>query len=94
MEMRGNMPNVNLNIESLTETQRIFFQKAQELQALTSTVDTTLAGTEWQSPAAEAFRQQWAQTFLPALRNVFAGLDTFQGEMLKQLERYRINEGL
>ena len=88
------MANVNLNIESLAETQRVFFQKAQELQALTSLVDSTLAATEWQSPAAEKFRQEWAQTYLPALRNVFAGLDSFQGDIAKQLERYRMNEGL
>ena len=88
------MANVNLNIESLAETQRVFFQKAQELQALTNLVDSTLAGTEWQSPAAEKFRQEWAQTYLPALRNVFTGIDSFQRDLAKQLEGYRTHEGL
>lgn len=88
------MAQVNLNIESLTETQRIFFQKAQELLDLTELVNTTLANTEWHSPAAENFRSQWNERHLPSLRGVHAALDGFQGEILNQLKRYEANEGL
>jgi hypothetical protein len=88
------MPNVELSIESLTQTHSSFVSQAQALNDLITTVTATLQNTEWHSPAAENFRNQWQQTYLPSLRNVHAGMEQFTLAVLQQLERYRANEGL
>ena len=88
------MAQVNLNIESLTATNQTFIQKAQELEDLTNFVNNTLQNTEWQSPAAEAFRSEWVQSYMPSLQNVQRAMVQYQTQIFQQLERYRANEGL
>jgi hypothetical protein len=88
------MANVELNIESLTQTHQSFVAQGQALNDLITSVTNTLQNTEWHSPAAETFRGNWQQTYLPALRNVHSGMENFTAAVLQQLERYKANEGL
>jgi len=88
------MSQVNLNIESLTATNQTFIQKAQELEDLTNFVNNTLQSTEWQSPAAEAFRGEWQQSYMPSLQNVQRAMVQYQTQIAQQLARYIANEGL
>lgn len=88
------MPNVELSIESLTNTHSTFVSQAQALNDLITSVTSTLQNTDWHSPAADAFRTQWEQTYLPSLRNVHQGMEQYTVAVFNQLERYRANEGL
>ena len=88
------VPNVNLNIESLQGTQQIFVNQSAALQELIGAVNNALQQTQWESPAATAFRGTWADSYYPNLQKVYDGMMQFQGLIAQQLQRYMENEGL
>lgn len=88
------MAQVNLNIESLEQTLSTFVSSHDTLETTTSTMNSTLASTEWQSPAAEAFRNSWDSDYYPTLKRIMDAVDQFNVDIRNQLDRYRQNEGL
>jgi len=88
------VPSVNLDIESLQNTQQVFVVQSENLQQLMNTVNNQLANTIWESPAASAFRATWAESYYPNLQKVYEGMTQFQQLVLQQLQRYMENEGL
>lgn len=60
------MTAVGGSLEEMTLLGKVFHDNAAQAQAIKSTVDTNLLTTRWTGPAAERFREQWAQ-FSPAL---------------------------
>jgi len=88
------MPSISLDFESLENTLQVFMGAHDTLSTTTQTMNSTLAGTQWQSPAAEDFRNSWNSTYQPNLLKIIAAIETFNGDVRNQLARYKSNEGI
>jgi uncharacterized protein YukE len=88
------MPNISVSTESLQSLLSSFTTAHDTLTTTTANMTSSLAGCEWQSPAAEDFRGAWRDQYQPSLAKLLGAIENFNGEIQKQLARYNANEGL
>ena len=65
--MSGMMGADLAQLDSLGKT---FIDQGQAVEALRLAIDGALGSTQWTGPAADRFRNEWAATFVPALRRL------------------------
>ena len=58
------------DLAQLDALRKIFTDQVQAVDVLRGAVDGTLGSTQWTGPAADRFRNEWASTFVPALRRL------------------------
>jgi hypothetical protein len=88
------MPNINLSTESLETLLTTYVNAHETLSTTTSQMSSTLDGTDWHSPAADAFRNAWHDTYYPNLSKLLVAVDGFNADIRNQLARYNANEGI
>lgn len=69
------MARIGAGIEQLAELKTTFDREAQTVESLLTTVSGRLADTDWEGPAADRFRAQWASEFEPSLRTLRTALE-------------------
>lgn len=65
--MNGMLGGDLAQLDALRST---FGNQVQAVDALRGAVDGALGSTQWTGPAADRFRNEWASTFVPALRRL------------------------
>jgi len=68
---------IGASLESMTQLKSSFDTNAQNVQTLTSDLDSQVAmisGGEWEGPAAQRFLEAWNSQFKPALQNLNTAL--------------------
>ena len=65
--MSGMMGGDLAQLDALRKT---FTDQVQTVDVLRSAVDGALGSTQWTGPAADRFRNEWASSFVPALRRL------------------------
>lgn len=65
--MSGMMGGDLAQLDALRKT---FTDQVQSVDVLRGAVDGALGSTQWTGPAADRFRNEWASTFVPALRRL------------------------
>lgn len=70
--MSGMMGADLAQLDSLRKT---FTDQGQAVEALRLAIDAGLGSTQWTGPAADRFRNEWASTFVPALRRLHDALN-------------------
>jgi hypothetical protein len=68
------MPAIGAEIDQLTSLKSCFDTQASNVNELTSQVRNQLAGTVWQGPASDRFRNAWAGEFEPMLKKLSTAL--------------------
>jgi WXG100 family type VII secretion target len=68
------MPVIGAEIEQLQSLKTCFDTQASNVNELTSAVRNQLAGTAWQGPAADRFRNAWSGEFEPMLKKLSTAL--------------------
>lgn len=74
------MATVGGVLEEMAQLGRIFRENSNKSQEIKSTVDNTLHGTTWTGPAADRFREAWAQ-FSPSLDQLRDALNEAAAEV-------------
>ena len=63
------------DLAQLDSLRRTFTDQSQAVDVLRGAVDGALGSTQWTGPAADRFRNEWASTFVPALRRLQEALN-------------------
>ena len=58
------------DLAQLDSLRRTFTDQVQAVDVLRGAVDGALGSTQWTGPAADRFRNEWASSFVPALRRL------------------------
>jgi WXG100 family type VII secretion target len=61
-------------LEQLATLRGVFDREAGSVEELTRSIRSQLAGTSWQGPAADRFRQAWEAEFEPNLSKLRTAL--------------------
>jgi WXG100 family type VII secretion target len=61
---------LQMNPEDLLNLRQVFDTQSEAVTSLQSAVQGAVDGTNWESPAANEFRNVWAGEFVPALNNL------------------------
>lgn len=88
------MPNISVSIESLEGLLSTYVAAHETLSSTSSNMSNALSSVEWQSPAAEVFRNAWNEEYHPNLVKLLDAVDHFNAEIRAQIGRYKANEGL
>ena len=63
------------DLAQLDSLRRTFADQGQAVDVLRGAIDGALGSTQWTGPAADRFRNEWAATFVPALRRLHDALN-------------------
>jgi hypothetical protein len=88
------MPSIRLDFESLENGLRTFQTSHDTLTGVTSTMNSTLAQIDWDSPAATQFRDAWNTKYYKQLQEIASAVQAFNSDLSNQLQRYKTNEGI
>lgn len=80
--------DITVSTESLEGLIQTFILERDNLLATTSNLTSQLESAQWQSPRATEFRAAWAEQYVPVLNNLIAALESYQGDVQTQLQRY------
>ena len=58
------------DLAQLDVLRKTFTDQVQAVDGLRGAVDGALGSTQWTGPAADRFRNEWASSFVPALRRL------------------------
>ncbi len=61
---------LQMNPEDLLNLRQVFDTQSEAVTTLQTSVQGSIDGTVWESPAANEFRNVWAGEFVPALNNL------------------------
>lgn len=59
-----------MNPEDLLRLRQTFDTQAEAVESLRGTIQNAIDSTVWESPAANEFRNLWANEFTPSLNNL------------------------
>jgi hypothetical protein len=68
------MARIGGELDQLVQLRGVFDREAQAVDDLTRAVRSQLAGTSWDGPAADRFRQQWDSDFEVSLSKLRTAL--------------------
>ena len=80
------MARIGGELEQLVQLRGVFDREAGTVDELTRTVRAQLAGTAWEGPAADRFRQMWDSEFEPSLSKLRTALQEAAGEVARRRE--------
>ena len=80
------MARIGGELEQLLELRGVFDREAEVVDELTRAVRSQLAGTSWEGPAADRFRQMWDGEFEPSLSRLRAALQEAAVEVSRRRE--------
>jgi uncharacterized protein YukE len=75
------MAQLGGNLEQLSALRATLQQQGQLLEQVAGTIRNQLSATEWHGPAAERFREGWANDFEPSLRRLQGALQEAGAEI-------------
>lgn len=80
------MARIGGELEQLVELKAVFDREAQAVDELTRAVRSQLAGTSWEGPAADRFRQMWESEFEVSLGKLRGALQEAAVEVSRRRE--------
>jgi WXG100 family type VII secretion target len=80
------MARIGGELEQLVQLRGVFDREASTVDELTRTVRSQLAGTIWEGPAADRFRQMWDSEFEPSLAKLRTALQDAAVEVARRRE--------
>jgi WXG100 family type VII secretion target len=80
------MARIGGELEQLVQLRGVFDREAATVDELTRTVRGQLAGTTWEGPAADRFRQMWDSEFEPSLAKLRTALQDAAVEVSRRRE--------
>jgi uncharacterized protein YukE len=80
------MARIGGELEQLVQLRGVFDREAQAVDDLTRAVRSQLAGTSWEGPAADRFRQMWDGEFEVSLAKLRAALQEAAVEVGRRRE--------
>jgi WXG100 family type VII secretion target len=80
------MARIGGELEQLVQLRGVFDREAATVDELTRTVRGQLAGTTWEGPAADRFRQMWDSEFEPSLAKLRTALQDAAVEVSRRSE--------
>jgi WXG100 family type VII secretion target len=80
------MARIGGELEQLIQLRGVFDREASTVDELTRTVRSQLAGTTWEGPAADRFRQMWDSEFEPSLAKLRTALQDAAVEVSRRRE--------
>lgn len=64
-----------LDVQQVRQLGSQLGNQAESIQQILTSLTSSLNGTQWTGPDSEQFRNEWASTHTPALRNVISALN-------------------
>jgi WXG100 family type VII secretion target len=80
------MARIGGELEQLVQLRGVFDQKAATIDELTRDIRAQLAGTAWEGPAADRFRQMWDSEFEASLAKLRTALQDAAVEVSRRRE--------
>lgn len=80
------MARIGGEIEQLVTLRGVFDREAGSVEELTRSIRSQLAGTSWEGPAADRFRQLWDSEFEPSLSKLRSALQDAALEVSRRRE--------
>ena len=80
------MARIGGELEQLVTLRGVFDRESGSVEELTRTIRGQLAGTTWEGPAADRFRQMWDSEFEPNLSKLRTALQDAALEVSRRRE--------
>lgn len=81
------------DIAQMEQLERTLSQEAQNVAELQKRITNTLGATTWTGPAAERFKQEWAENFAKALTTLSNALGQNAAAVKNRTEAFRAAAG-